>query len=147
MKKKHKVFILAISDSTCDTCCKSEPMLDDVKKMFKNKQLAYKKKSIPIVRVDLNHMKDIIIKEDIKIDKAPKLVVYFEGKYFTYEDPYHMGMLLLFMNRLLFPVVIIKTEAQFNAFINTEKEWIENTPFFRGDQKPTLGEVFGRIEK
>ena len=43
-KKKNKTFILAISDSTCDNCCKGEIMLKSIQDLFTSGDLSFKSK-------------------------------------------------------------------------------------------------------
>jgi hypothetical protein len=36
-KAKNKVFVIGISDSTCNECCRSEPILSELQVMFQSK--------------------------------------------------------------------------------------------------------------
>lgn len=45
-KAKNKVFILALSDSTCDNCCKGENLLEEIRQMFIAGDISYKGKHL-----------------------------------------------------------------------------------------------------
>ena len=42
-----------------------------------------------------------------------------------------MNHFLHFLNRILYPVVVLKTIEDVEAFANTDIEWQENTPFYK----------------
>ena len=42
-----------------------------------------------------------------------------------------MNHFLHFLNRIIYPVVVLKTIEDVEAFANTEVEWKENTPFYK----------------
>ena len=54
-EKTHKVFIVGVSDSSCEKCWYGEIILGELNELFINKKLAYKGKPIPIVRIDLKY--------------------------------------------------------------------------------------------
>ena len=64
--KNHEFLILGVSDSSCASCCESEPLLNDVQSKVKDKTvLSYpmkvtkkdgkkviNRKEIPVIRID-----------------------------------------------------------------------------------------------
>ena len=46
-KKDHEIFILAISNSKCESWCQAEFILNDLNGMIKNKQIHYNMQEIP----------------------------------------------------------------------------------------------------
>lgn len=52
-KISHQIFVLAVSDSSCEKWCQGEIVVNELNRMFKNGQVQYQGSPIPIVRVDL----------------------------------------------------------------------------------------------
>ena len=108
----NTVFILALSDSAWDSCCKGENLLYEVHQMFKAGDISYKGnfnvlylgKQIPIVRVDINKEKDFSEIEDINFKNVPKLFLYIKGEYYRYDENFNLEFFLHFINRHLYPM-------------------------------------------
>jgi hypothetical protein len=58
-KAKHNVYLVGISSSRCDKCCQGEIIMDQVHKAFVNKEVAYKGKQIPVLRIDFMNFIDL----------------------------------------------------------------------------------------
>ena len=131
-KKKHSTFILAISSGGCETCCVGEIVLKQAHDAFVNQTIEYKKAPIPILRIDYHNfqgnIKDI---EELYFEEVPKIYLYHNKQFHDYRDTTNLGFFLNFVNRHLYPVVILKTEQEIDKFMDTSQEWIENTPFWK----------------
>ena len=103
-KLQNNVFILALSDSTCDSCCKGENLLEEIRQMFIAGDILVKEKPIPIVRADINKSKDISQTEGITFQNVPKLFLYLKGNYYSYDENFNLEFFLHFLNRHLYPV-------------------------------------------
>lgn len=59
--------------------------------------------------------------------------MFYDGKYFVYDNTYtDVKYLMMFINRLLHPMVYLKTEQEVNTFMNNSlviKDY--NTKFFK----------------
>jgi hypothetical protein len=53
---------------------------------------------------------------------VPKIMVYKKGEYYPYEGYFMRGMLLHFINRVINPVVYLRTPGEVEAFLYTEKD-------------------------
>jgi hypothetical protein len=148
MKKNHKVFILAISDSGCEHCCQGELILAQIVNLFKtDKGVAYKGKAIPIVRIDSRKYRgNLQATENLHYDSVPKVYLWANHKFNEYGDQNHIEYFLAFLNRHLYPVVILKTRRDVERFINCTKEWTENTPFYKSRYFP-MKDVFTKLRK
>ena len=93
-------------------------------------EISYKKSLIPIVRVDINKAKNFAWKEKISFKDVPKLFLFLKGKYYEYDGEFRVEPFLSFINRCLYPVVILKTIEELSRFLNVSMEWDENTPFY-----------------
>mmetsp|Transcript_15569 Transcript_15569/g.13608 ORF Transcript_15569/g.13608 Transcript_15569/m.13608 type:complete len:354 (+) Transcript_15569:298-1359(+) len=93
--------------------------------------LKHKGKQIPIIRADFNVDKFELEQQGIYISKSSLPVVYFyhKDKYYHYEENFQANFFLHFINRHLYPIVLLKTKEDIESFINTTSEWEENTPF------------------
>lgn len=49
---------------------------------------------------------------------------------------------LNFINKVLFPLVQLSSEKDVDAFFNVNKEWEENTPFFKNTPAVLLGDEY-----
>lgn len=146
-KQEHEVFILAMTDTTCDSCCRGEVLLDEIYQMFKAGDISYKGKPIPIVRVDISINKDLAVAEELSVKNVPKLVLYnSDGKYYTYDQNFNLEFFLHFVNRHLYPVVLLKTRQQIDDFLDTNKEWMENTPFY-SKKYYEMRDIFSKLNK
>jgi hypothetical protein len=52
-KKQNQLFILGMSDSNCERCCQSEPLLKEALEEFKQENYINKKNIIKVARVDI----------------------------------------------------------------------------------------------
>ena len=115
--------------------------------MFKAGDLSFKGKPIPIIRIDINKSKDIAEREKLVFKAVPKLVLYnHDEKYYSYDDNFNLPFLLHFINRHLYPIVLLKTRDQIDDFIDVNKEWTENTPFYT-KKYYQLREIFPKMHK
>lgn len=56
--------------------------------------------------------------------------MFYDGHYFAYEAGLEESKNLInFINRLLHPVVNLKTQAEVELFLQNDKEWIETSKF------------------
>jgi len=91
--------------------------------LFKTKTFSVENKKkvtqIKIARVDTEKAWDFIETDNLWTYEDPSIAVFFEGRYYpydnTYEDPKY---LLQFINKLLHPVLILKTESDMDKFMN-----------------------------
>jgi len=98
---------------------------------FKNGIVAYKNQIIPIAWIDGMSEKYILTQNGIGVDNYPKYVVYNNGWYFGFPEGPDLNLFFYFINKILYPVVILKTEEEIERFWNTELEWVEDTPFYK----------------
>ena len=127
IKKKHKAFILQISKKSCDECCKGEPVLNHTKYLMEQDKV----KSIPIVRLDLDSYPNFETEQEIKLEKTPQIFLCLNSKYYEYTEHFNVEYFMLFLNRHLYPVVLLKTKEDIEIFRDVSKQWKENTPFYR----------------
>ena len=80
------------------------------------------------------------------LPKTPVMVVHHKGKFDAYQDASSLDLFVHFANRILYPVVILKSVEEVNRFSNTYNEWEENTPFYQNGYFE-LGQIFNAIEK
>jgi hypothetical protein len=69
--------------------------------------------------------------EPIDVKKVPKMGFHLNGVTYDYGETFHKNFILHYVNRHLYPVVLLKTEEDIYNFINTGKDWVENTPFYQ----------------
>ena len=106
-------------------------MLKNIDQMIDDGKIAYKNKSIPIVRIDIRESRDTLNAEQLPVIDLPKVYLYVNGEYYEYEDAFNANFFLYFANRHLYPVVILKSIQDVELFSNIDIEWVENTPFWR----------------
>ena len=80
------------------------------------------------------------------VQRVPKLAFHHNGVTHDYGETFHKDFILHFINRKLYPVVLLKTKEDIDNFVNTEKEWNENTPFYKSKYFP-FGEYFEQFRK
>jgi hypothetical protein len=56
------------------------------------------------------------------------------------------GMFLHFINRVVNPLVTLKTEAEIDRFLDSEREYEEAGEFYKNKYEP-IGEYYGRMGK
>lgn len=128
--------MLGLSDSSCMSCCQSEPILHSVWQDFQDGRFVFatKKKSkitIPIARVDISKKYSVLEDEKLIGQNSPSIFVYYEGKYFMYDNDMDKPLMLLhFINRLLHPVVTLRFKEDIELFLNVNNEHMEHTKFF-----------------
>jgi hypothetical protein len=70
-------------------------------------------------------------KEGIRSDNLPSIVVYYDGQYYLYEGSKDSkAELLHFMNKLINPLVQLKSDEEVENFLDLNQEHIEKTRFF-----------------
>lgn len=149
-KKENKFFILAVTSTDyddCPYCCTTERLLRQAQAMFKEKLFTFdtKKQSqkIQIARVDYSKKWDFLASEGFNEFALPVIYVYFEGHYHPYDRSLkEINHFLMFINRILHPVVNLKSDAEVLAFMNQSKAIADyETKFFKNYLKH-----FGREE-
>lgn len=63
-----------------------------------------------------------------------------------YGETFHKNFILHFINRHLYPVVLLKNEEDVENFVNTGRDWVENTPFYQ-DKYLGFDEYFSQFRK
>ncbi len=107
--KKREILLIGVSDSDCPTCCQSEGLLDD----FTRLMLKHKGKVIPVLRIDISkpESKSILTKEEISFEAVPRVIIYRDQRFFSYDSAYdNVNLLLHHINRLLNPIVPLSNE-------------------------------------
>mmetsp|Transcript_7003 Transcript_7003/g.6186 ORF Transcript_7003/g.6186 Transcript_7003/m.6186 type:complete len:616 (-) Transcript_7003:23-1870(-) len=132
-KQRYDIFILAISDSGCEECCHTEVMLNSVHEYITNKSVGYKDLEIPLVRLDYANFHEMVLEDTLNMNRLPKTFLFFKSKFYAFEEVDNDKLFLHFMNRVFYPVVILKTKKDVNNFIKNDVEWEENTPFYKGN--------------
>lgn len=100
-----------------------------------------------MVRIDITNFQGNFKEEEgIDVKKVPRFALHLNGENFEYGETFHKNFILHFINRKLFPVVLLKTQEDIENFINMEKEWKENTPFYR-EKYYEFGEYFPQFRK
>ena len=106
-------------------------MLATVSELLKNKTISFKELEIPIVRIDSSKFAEEIKSEEITLNRVPKTFLYYNEEYVPYEEMDFYKSFIHFLNRNFYPVVILKSKEDVEAFIDPTEEWVEDTPFFR----------------
>lgn len=68
------------------------------------------------------------------------------GVTYDYGETFHKNFILHYINRHLYPVVLLKNEEDIENFVNTGRDWIENTPFYH-DKYFGFDEYFPQFRK
>jgi hypothetical protein len=63
----------------------------------------------------------------------------------TYTGELLVSNLLLFINKVLYPAVELKSEEDIDKFIDPRVEWIEKTDFIKGSDFPVLGHEYAKL--
>jgi len=85
-KANKKMFVLGVSDSSCNRCCFTEQVLNYLVETFDSATYAGKKgEKLKVARVDLAERYDFIEKEGISFNNSPSIYVYFDGDYYRYD--------------------------------------------------------------
>jgi hypothetical protein len=145
-EETNKEFILGIASPDCEHWESVEILLDQVLKLFVTEELAYKSSIMPIVRLDSSKYRHMIKPFEIAYKGGSKIYLFSKGKYYAYEKGMHLNLFLHFLNRHLYPVVVLKSIQDIESFRNTHQEWIENTPFYNGVYK-RLDDIFPKMDK
>lgn len=91
----------------------------------------HKKRRISIARVDIAKKYAFVERENIRSDNLPSIVVYFDGNYYLYEgNKDSKEELLHFINKIINPIVPLKTDDEVENFLNLNLEHVEKTKFF-----------------
>lgn len=128
-KAQHRVFVLGLSDSDCETCCYMESMLHHLKVLLSSNH-TYKGKSVPVVRIDVKAARGSFAEDLPSVNYFPKILIYKEGKYYLYSGYLHYPLILHFFSRVLYPSVRLNTTEEVNKFLDTEREWPDWSPFY-----------------
>ncbi|CDW89510.1 UNKNOWN [Stylonychia lemnae] len=136
-KKKNELFILGVSDSECPLCCQSEPLLKELQDLFQNNKYLYKGKKIQIARIDTSKKNQFLEKEEITFENVPKVIIIKDQRFYGFDQPLdRMDLLLHQINRILNPLITLKTEEEIELFLDHEKFWDADyqTKFFKNNQ-------------
>ncbi|CAI2362257.1 unnamed protein product [Moneuplotes crassus] len=145
-QEKYEVFILGISDSSCDICCGGEIILEQITELFRNESLLYNNANIPIVRLDVQKHGEMLQGSGIMLDYLPRLFLYFKGKYYLYNEEDNLNLFVHFINRVTSPVVDLTSNEQVERFIDTTKEFVESDSFYKREYR-FIKEKFEKIPK
>ena len=145
-KSKFDVFILGVSTSDWETWDETEILLDQFIKLWAMKDIEYKKKWIPVVRIDGKQYINMLNHEHIFFDGRPLIGLFSKGIFYSYGKSPHLNLFLNFINRHLYPIVLLNTKEAIESFRNTSQEWIENTPFYKGRYR-NLEDIFPEFSK
>lgn len=114
---------------------------------FKEGEVSYKSKPIPFLRVDITRFEgDFPAIEGFEVPRVPKFAFHTQGRTYEYGETFMKSFILHFVNRRLYPVALLKTEEEIERFIDTNTEWVENTPFYNQSYQP-FGEFFPQFRK
>ena len=108
LRLKKETYILAVSDSTCERCCLAEIFLKDIHNLLR-KKIYFKGKQVKLVRIDFNKHKKLIVGEIPHFDNVPKFLVHHNQEFYMYDEGFSVELFMHFVNRHLYPVVILKT--------------------------------------
>ncbi|CDW87719.1 UNKNOWN [Stylonychia lemnae] len=156
-KQENEVFLLGISDNQCDHCCFTEGMLDAVHSGMQTKLHTYNGKRIKVARLDLFQKMKLSQKERDAFETVPRMLVYKQhqliilirlrnGEYYPYESYYIKNLFLHFINRVLYPVLNLKTTEQIDLFLDSAKEYVEHSKFYQNKYEP-MGDFYYRMGK
>ena len=98
--------------------------------------IQYKNKILPVAMMD----------PVIKKHKPCQIYLFYKKKYYLYNKGYDLNFFIHFVNRHLYPVVILKSIQDVEDFRNTSIEWRENTPFYTGVYR-SIKDVFQDMTK
>ena len=146
IEKEQEVFILGVSNSLWIEWWKGEIVLAQVRRLFDIQEFDYKKKPIPIVRLDEYYYSEMIEKSNIRLDGVPRLYLFYNSKYYVFSEGDHLNLFLLFLNRIINPVVKLKTEELTEMFFNAKVEWIESTSFYKVKYR-SIYDIFPKMNK
>lgn len=135
-KRANKLFVMGIADSSCADCCQSEPLLKRVSGDFKDKVHIFATKKvaeivIPVVRVDVAEKSSFLEQQNVRTTDLPAVFVYYDGAYYSFPRE-HFGepkRLIHLMNRLLHPLVNLRSQEAIETFLNVNAEHEEKTKF------------------
>lgn len=145
-KSKFDVFILGIATPDWNECDEMETLLDQFTRLWAMKEIEYKGKNVPVVRIDGRKYINMINHEQIFFKDKPLIGLFSKGIYYNYEKGPHLNLFLHFINRHLYPIVILSSKEAIENFRNTTKEWVENTPFYRGKYR-NIEDLFPEFTK
>ena len=74
------------------------------------------------------------------------MLFHRKGEYYPYDGYFMKGMFLHFINRVINPVVLLKSEVDIDRFINSETEYQEQSEFFKNKYEP-FGDYYRRMSK
>lgn len=127
---------MGIADSTCADCCQSEPLLKRISEDFKNKLHIFATKKvkeivIPVVRVDMSDKSSFVEQQNLRTTDLPAVFVYYDGAYYSFskESFGEPKKLIHLINRLLHPLVNLRSQEAIEAFLNVNAEHEEKTKF------------------
>ena len=145
-QEKYKVFILGISDFKCAMCCSGEIILHQIMRLFKNGDIEHEGGKIPVVRLDVQKHADMLKNTEIQLDFVPRIYLFFNGKYYLYNEEDNLNLFIAFINRILHPVIELNKESKVQNFIGTDAEMIESTSFYKGKYRP-FKDQFDKLQK
>lgn len=69
-----------------------------------------------------------------------------KGEYYPYEGYFMRGMFLAFINRVLNPVITLKSAADIDRFLDTNIEFEEHTEFYK-NKFEGIGDYYQRMTR
>jgi len=129
-KKQNKVFLLGLSDSECTKCCYMERMISKLKELLET-EFKYKGKKIPVARIDIKTARGSFAKDLPNFNYYPKILLYKDGSYYSYMNYLHYPLILYFINRVLYPTLVLNTTEEVNKFLDTTREHPDPSEFYK----------------
>lgn len=74
------------------------------------------------------------------------LTLYRKGEYYPYDGYYMRGMFLAFINRVLNPVVYLKSAADIERFLDIKTEFEEDNEFYKS-RFEGIGDYYARMSR
>lgn len=105
-----------------------EPFIAKIQAYMKEGVVSYKGKPIKIARLDSILDKHVLTALELDIE-TPRTIFYF-NRYYVFPGSFDAHQFLHFVNRILYPVVVLKTIEDVEKFASVNEEWVENTPFY-----------------
>ena len=83
-----------------------------------------------MARLDVAKKYEFASKEGLATNRSPTILIYYEGHYYPYDHTLaEPKYILSYINRLLHPLVNLKTAQDVENFLDLNKEYPENTKF------------------
>lgn len=135
--------------------------LNQIYTAMKDKEVEYKGSAIPLVRIynkgtRSNHLQipfghfsfptGLTVVIAYPEQTYPKFGLVINGDRYMYNEMMTKEFVFHFVNRVLHPVVLLKTRDEIERFLDTSREWTESTPFY-SKKYSGFGEFFSQFRK